>query len=197
MTLIDLDRPRGRRVPPRPRYVFKDTGIEIELHKMSPLTVQRLGEAVRREAKALPEGHEHKYPEPPIEEIEIAGELRREANDQHPAHIEALERWSKWGNNQMNERLLRIAAVDTIVPLDSDEEIASQAARVRRRFAAEGVELPIFDQYTPEENDRIVWLQHVAIGSMEDLVEFYQALTQRTAVTEEAIAANVATFPAA
>lgn len=192
------ERVRGRRAPARPRHVFKDTGIEVELNKISPLTMQRIAESVRREAKALPEGHEHRYPEAPVETVEIGGEVRQERNERHPDHLEALERWGKWAMNEVNERFIRIAAVDAVVPVDqTDDEIAEQAARVRRRLKAEGVELPYFEQYTPDENDRIVWVQHVAIGSSEDLQEFYQALTQRTAVTEEGVAAHVATFPPA
>lgn len=196
--IVELPRVRGRRAPARPRHVFRDTGVEVELHKMSPLTMQRIAEAVRREARALPEGHEHRYPEPPVERIEVAGEVREERNDRHPDHLAALDRWGKWAMNEINERFARLAAVDAVIPIGiTDEEIAAEARRVRRRLNAEGVDLPYFDQYTPEENDRIVWLQHVAIGSAEDLQEFYQALTQRIAVTEEAIAESVATFPPA
>lgn len=189
---------RGRRVNARPRHLFKDTGIEVELHKMSPTTLQRLAEAVRAEAKALPAGHEHKMPEPPIDRVDIGGEVREERNEGHPDYLAALDRWGKWAMAETNERFLRLAAISAIEPLDvSEEEIREQAARVRRFLSLEGAELPYFDRYTSEENDRIVWLLHVAIGSTEDLQEFYQALTQRSAVSEEGVSSHLATFPAA
>lgn len=189
---------RGRRANARPRHLFKDSGIEVELHKLSPTTLQRLAETIRREAAAFPAGHPHKMPEPPIERVDVGGEIREERNERHPDYLAALEKWSQWAMAQTNERFLRIAAVSAIEPLDTtQDEISTAASRIRRVMAAEGVELPAFDQYTQEENDRIIWLLHVAISTTEDLQEFYQALTQRNQVQEEAVAAHVATFPAA
>lgn len=189
---------RGRRVPARPRHLFRDTGIEVELHKLSPSTIQRIAEVVRAEAKHLPEGHEHKLPEPPIERIEVGGEVREERNENHPDYLAALEQWGKWAMAQTNERFLRIAAVTAVEPIDiADAEITAAANRTRRALAAEGVDLPYFEQYSAAENDRIVWLMHVAIGTSEDLQEFYQALTQRSTVSQEAVQAHIATFPAA
>ena len=189
---------RGRRTNARPRHLFRDTGIEVELHKLSPTTLQRIAEAVRAEARALPAGHEHKMPEPPVERVDMGGEIREERNENHPDYLAALDRWGKWAMGEANERFMRIAAITAIEPLDtSDEEMAAAAQRVRRSLSLEGVELPYFDRYTPAENDRIVWLLHVAIGSTEDLQEFYQALTQRSAVSEEGVQAHLATFPPA
>jgi hypothetical protein len=189
---------RGRRVRQLPRHVFKDSGIEVELRKLGPTTLQRITEAIRRECMALPAGAEHKYPEAPREVVSVGGEDREEVNERHPDHLEALERWSRWALNQINERYMRIAAVDAVFPVDmGEDEIAEEVRRVRRVLSAEGVDLPYFDQYTPEENDKIVWLQHVACATREDMNELYTALLNRTTVTEEAVAAHVATFPAA
>jgi hypothetical protein len=147
---------------------------------------------------ALPAGAERKYPEPPVETVDIGGEQREEVNERHPDHLAALERWGRWAMNEVAERYLRIAAVDAIFPVDIDQdEISDEAQRVRRRLKAEGADLTYFEQYTPEENDRIVWLLHVACATREDLDELYTALLNRTTVSEEAVAAHVATFPAA
>lgn len=187
---------RGRRVRPLQRHVFRDSGIEVELRKMGPTTMQRLGEALRRECQKLPPGHPNRLPEAPRERVSVGGEERDEVNDQHPDYLAALERWQRWAANEVSERYLRIAAVDYVIPLDVEEaEIRTEAQRVRRRLAGEGAELPYHDQYTPEENDRIVWLLHVAVATAEDLQELYSALLSRSAVSEEAVAAHVATFP--
>lgn len=189
---------RGRRVRPLPRHVFKDSGIEVELRKLGPTTLQRITEALRRECMAMPAGAEHKYPEAPVEKIEIGGEERLEVNERHPDHLAALEKWARWAMNQVTERYLRIAAVDAIFPLDvSEAEISEEAQRVRRRLSAEGVDLTYYEQYTPEENDRIVWLLHIACATREDLDELYTALLNRTTVSEEAVQAHVGTFPPA
>lgn len=189
---------RGRKVNARPRHLFRDTGIEVELHKLSPTTLQRIAEAVRAEARALPSGHEHKMPEPPVERVDMGGEIREERNETHPDYLAALEKWGRWAMAESNERFLRIAAITAIEPVGiSEDEIREEARRVRRVLALEGAEPPYHDKYSPEENDRIIWLLHVAIGTTEDLQEFYQALTQRSNVQEEAVQAHISTFPAA
>lgn len=189
---------RGRKANARPRHLFRDTGIEVELHKLSPTTLQRIAETVRKEAAGYPADHPHKLPEPPLERIDVGGETREERNETHPDYLAALEKWGRWAMGESNERFLRIAAVAAIEPLDvTKEEISEEAERMRRILQAEGVTLPYYDQYTSAENDRIVWLLHCAIGSTEDLQEFYQALTQRVTVSEEGVQTHIATFPAA
>lgn len=192
---FDQARIRGRAAPARTRHTFKDSGITVELHKIGPTTIGRLFEAIRKEAESYPLDHPHRYPEPPTEEIDIGGVLNRERNVNDPDYRAKLDIWNAWARSEGNDRFLRIAAADAVIPLDTtDEEIAQQAAKVRRRMAAEGVIIPSFAQYDAEENDRIVWVTYVCIGSAEDLQEFYAALTQRTIVSEEAIEAHTATF---
>ena len=188
-------RVRGRAAPARQRHTFIDSGITVELHKIGPTTMMRLSEGIRREAERLPEGHPNKYPEPPVEDIDIGGVLSLERNINSPDYIEALATWQRWANTESNNRFLRIAAADAVIPIDtSDEDIAIEAARVRRRMAAEGVEIPAYAQYDQAENDRIVWVSYVCIASVQDLQEFYAVLTQRTVVSEEAIEDHTATF---
>ena len=91
---------RGRKVRPLPRHLFKDSGIEVELRKLGPTTLQRITEALRRECMALPAGHERKYPEAPVERVEVGGEVREEVNERHPDHLEALDRWARWAMNE-------------------------------------------------------------------------------------------------
>lgn len=195
MTNVQQDRVRGRAVPSRNRHTFADSGITVELHKIGPTTIQRIAEAVRKEAKAYPVGHEWRYPDPPAQEVDIAGEKRVEINPNDPDYRAALDRWGEWAMGQVNERLLRVAAVDAVIPIEhSDAEIKIAADRMRRRLAAEGAEIPVYDAYTPEENDQIIWVSHICIRSLDDFKEFYAALTQRSQVTEEAIQAETATF---
>ena len=190
-------RVRGRAAPARQRHTFKDSGITVELHKIGPTTIQRIAETIRREARALPVGDENRYPEPPVEVVEIGGVKSEERNVNSPEYRAALDRWGQWAMGQVNDRLFRVAAVDAVIPVDTtDEEIHEVVSRVRRRLAAEGVVLKTFDGYTPEENDRIVWVQHVCVSSTEDMTEFYAALTKRSQISEEAVDAHLATFRA-
>jgi hypothetical protein len=187
---------RGRKANARPRFLFRDSGYEVEMHKMGPATLSQVAEAIRAECAKLPDGHEHKLPEPPLETIEIGGETRTERNERHPDYLKRLDKWSQWASQEINSRLLRIAAVAYVDPIDTTpEDIHQEAARMRRILKAEGIELPFFEQYDLEENDRIIWLMHVAASTAEDLKEFYAALTQRSAVSEEAVQAHISTFP--
>lgn len=189
---------RGRYVKPRPIHTFKDSGYQVELHALGPATFQRVAEIIRKEAKELPEGHEHKLPEPPIELIDIGGEMREERNEGNSTYLQALQKWTSWAANEMTQRMLRIAAVGYIEPIGiTSEEIHQIAERRRRLLRAEGLIIPHFDQYDDEENDRIVWLLHEAVSTKEELNEFYAALSQRSIVREEAVHAHIATFPTA
>jgi hypothetical protein len=188
------DRPRGRAVPAYARHTFADSGISVSLRKIGPSTLQSVANGIRKEAKAYPIGHEHKFPEPPVQIVDIAGERSEEINPNDPDYQAKLDQWGNWAMGEINTRLLHLAAADAVIPDAPPEEIAEEAQRVRRSLARAGAAVDDLPGYTAEEADRIVWVQHVCIASPEDLKEFYEAITQRSAVTEEAIDDVTATF---
>jgi hypothetical protein len=190
--ILELPPVRGRRVPPRPRHLFADSGEEVEIHPLSPYTFQRIAETIRKEAERP--GHTNPRPQPPVQQVDIAGEQRAERNETDPVFQARLAAWNLWVAGEMNERALRIAAADNVVPLRPLDEVRALAQRVRRRLAAEGVELPVFAAYDEEENDRIVYVLHICLGSKTDMQEFYRRLTERAAVTPAQVEAATATF---
>lgn len=192
-----LARPRGRRVPELPLHTFKDSGYTCRLHKLSPMTLQRLLEALRKEAKKKAAGEEGAYPKAPVEMIAVGGgEEIPEENKQDEDYLAKVRAWDAWAINEANERFLRIAAVDACV--FPEEEYDEQAiTRFRRRMAQERAPLDIPDSYDNDEINRIVWLFHFCFGSNDDTIEFYSALTERASVKAEQVEAEIATFPAA
>lgn len=190
-------RPRGRQMPEYPVYTFKGSGETCRLRRLSPITMQRLQQGVIAEAKAQPPDHEHAYPRPPVERIAVGGGPERdEPNPNDPAYKERLEQWESWAQTEVMERFLRIAAVDACI-FEPDQIDQDRIDRLRRRMASEGAPLPYFPAYTVEENDQIIWVQHVCIGTQDDLTDFVNALIRRTEVKQEEVAAHIATFPPA
>jgi hypothetical protein len=187
-------RVRGRAVPELPLHTFKDSGEQVRLRKLGPVTVQRITEQIRKEAKALPEGHDHKMPEPPVQEVDVAGVVRHEKNETDPGYLRAMQRWQTWLGGETNERFLRVCAVEGVVPERPEEEWRGMAQRVRSALAREGVALEWFDAYDARENDLIVYLQHVCFGSTQDMQEFYGAMTNRSTPTPQAVEDATALF---
>lgn len=192
-----MARPRGRRVPALPLHEFKDSGYSCRLHKISPMTLQRLLEAIRKEAKKKAPGEEGAYPTPPIELISIGGDVPSpEPITEDEDYQKRLLTWQTWAMNEANERLLRIAAVDACVfPPDEFDQAAID--RFKARMAQEGATIALPESYDEDAVDRIVWLFHFCFGSPEDMTEFYNALTTRAAPAPEAVEAEIATFSAA
>lgn len=190
-------RPRGRKVPEYPRYTFQGSGETCRIRRLSPITMQRLQQGVLAECKALPPEHEHAYPQPPVERVAVGGgPEREERNPNDPAYKEQLAAWESWAQTEVMERFLRIASVDACL-FEPDQIDQEHIDRLRRRMAAEGAPIPFLPAYTPEENDQIVWVQHVCIGTQEDLTDFVQFLIRRTEVRPEEVQAHIATFPPA
>lgn len=190
-------RPRGRAVPAYPLYTFKDSGETCRLRRLSPVTMQRLQEAVVKEWKKLPPDDERAQPQPPVEVITIGGaEQRDEPNKQHPDYLEALSVWESRVTSEVMERFIRIAALDACV-FEEGVIDAAWCERFERRMAAEGVALNIPDHYETEERNQIIWLIYRCLGTNQDLKEFVQHLINRSEVKQEEVAAHVATFPTA
>lgn len=186
-------RQRGRAVPAPMTYTFKDTGITVQMHRMSPMTLNHLNSAILKECKALPPDHEHAYPKPPVQMVAVGGgEPIPQVHDEDPAYIKALAEWQAWSQSETSDRMIRMMAIDYLVV--NDDEIQPRVDQVRRMLRREGVPLdePIGDEYTQEDRNRIVYLRHVCLGSTEDLREFSLFLSQRTQPSEEAIQDAVA-----
>lgn len=206
MTSVDLAldpatglpiRTRGRAAPDYPTYTFKDSGQTCRLRRLSPITTQRIQEAIVREWKKLPADDDRAMPQPPTERIAVGGgPEREEANPNDPAYKERLAAWERRVQGEMIERLIRVAALDACIfepgVIDTD-----WTERFERRMNAEGQPLNIPDHYQGDERAQIIWVIYHCLGSQEDLTEFVQHLSRRSEIRQEDVATNIATFQTA
>ncbi len=179
MEHVNGHRQQGRVVPPLPAHTFKDTGITIHLRKVGPTTQQRLAQAIMKE-----------IPEPPIPIVDT--EAGSEQNAADPDYILAKEAWDQQTRNELTQRLMLIAALEAEVVIDDDAR--ADIARKKRHLSLIGIPYEDNPDLTPEENEKVFYILHVAAGTPEDLGEFSQAVLRRSVPTEEAVQAQIATF---
>ena len=179
MDRIHTNGQRGRIVAPLPEHTFKDTGITIKIRKVGPTTQQRLAQAIMKE-----------MPEPPIPVVET--ELGPEPNAADPAYIAAKEKWNQETRSELTRRLMLIAALEAEVTID--DSARADIARKKRHLALVGIPHEDNPDLTPEENEKVFYVLHVAAGTPEDLGEFGEVVMRRSVPTEEAVQAQIATF---
>lgn len=171
---------RGRAVPALPTHTFKDSGITVRLHKLSPMTSQEIIAAVRRELADT-------RPEPPRFEVDYGKGKIEEPNEAHPVYQRLLKEWESSVQSLANERLFRTACL-VAVELDIDDGWRAHVRVLRRQLRATAkidfVDDPDLEQ---DENDQIFYITHHACKSVEDIKEFYQAIAMRSQPTEAAI----------
>jgi len=179
MEHVNGHRQQGRVVPPLPAHTFKDTGITIHLRKVGPTTQQRLAQQIMKE-----------LPEPPIPLVDT--EAGPEYNAADPEYIAAKEDWDQETRRELTQRLMLIAALEAEVEID--DAARQDIARKQRHLRLIGIPYEDNPDLTPEENEKVFYILHVAAGTPEDLGEFSQAVMRRSVPTEEAVQSQIATF---
>lgn len=170
---------QGRVAPPLPEHTFKDSGITIKVRKVGPTTQQRLAQAIMRD-----------MPDPPIPVVET--EAGPEQNAADPQWIEAVEVRERERRTELTQRLMLIAALEAEVVID--DVAKTDIARKKRHLQLIGIPYEENPELTPEENEKVFYILHVAASTPEDLGEFSQAVLRRSVPTEEAVQAQLATF---
>lgn len=170
---------RGRTAPALPTHTFKDSGITIRIRKVGPATQQRLAQQIQKD---IPK------PDPPM----ITTELGVEPNPADPTYAAAIAEWNQQQGLALNHRLMTLAALESEVEIGPEE--TAQIARARRNLQLMGVS-PDDPAFTDEENDRVLYVLHIACVSPEDLKEFASILMSHNAPTEAAVQSHIETFP--
>ncbi len=168
---------KGRTVPPLPQFTFKDSGITVQFYRIGPMTRQQISLQVQRD---IPK------PPPPIVQTEIGPE----ENEADPDYEKQLRAWEAACTQELNLRLLKIAALNTVCDVDT-----AAVARVKRNLAAAKTPWEDDTALADEDNDRICYILHVAIATQEDLEEFGTAILTRSQPTEAAVQAHIDSFP--
>ena len=176
---------KGRGVPPLPTHTFQDSGITVQLRKLSPMTSQRLNEAIRREFPP---------PEPPTYEVEYGDTKVQEPNEADPTYLARYQRWQQNAAKRFNERLLKLVCLDAI-EVEIGEAEKATIERKKRNLERSGIVWEDDPTLDDDENLRYFYVQHCCFGSGEDMKELYQAVNMRSQPTEAAVQAHIETFP--
>lgn len=152
-------------------HTFRDTGITVKIRKVSPLLITDIDDAMPK-------------PEPPMQEVDY-GEPRgkvQEPNLSEPGYLRQLDErrgrvWRAWR---------RAVILRGVVPEGDDWKGEVEAYRA---LVAQEAGSPL-----DEEEDWLVYVLRICVGSMEDLNELIQDITNRSGPTEEAIEKAKATF---
>jgi hypothetical protein len=175
---------KGRAVPALPSHTFQDTGITVRLRKLSPMTNQRLSEAIRREFPP---------PEPPTYEVEYGDQKVREINDADPTYVARYQRWEQDAARIFNERLLKLVCLDA-VEVEIGETERTEIERKKRSLSRVGAAWEDDPTLDEDENLRYFYVQHCCFGSGDDMRELYAAVNMRSQPTEAAVQAHIETF---
>jgi hypothetical protein len=189
MTTTDTQngRQRPRAVPAVPTHTFRDSGITVKLHKLSPMTSQELIANVRRELADT-------KPEPPLFEQDYGRGKIEEPNVGHPVYQRLLSEWEASVNKLANDRLFRLACL-VAVEVEMTPEVQAEIARKKRLFRlAARLEWHDDPELEPFENDQIFYVTHICCASPDDVQEFYQAIALRSQPTEAAIEQHKQSF---
>lgn len=156
---------KGRSVAPLPTFTFQDTGITVQIRKVSP----SIGTEIR---KAFPP------PKPPVHRVEIGGQIVEEANEADPDYDRAYQEWGL---------MVEAKAARLYIKRGVECEVDAQAvASVRADMAAEGIEL--------EGDDKYIYIRYICVGTEDDYQELLMAITRRSQPTEVAVAEAVEQF---
>lgn len=156
---------KGRNVAPLPTFTFQDTGITVQIRKVSP----SIGTEIR---KAFPP------PKPPVHKVEIGGQIVEEANEADPDYERAYQEWGL---------MVEAKAARLYIKRGVECEVDKAAVDVvRADMESEGMTL--------EGDDKYIYIRYICIGTEDDYQELLMAITRRSQPTEVAVAEAVEQF---
>lgn len=152
-------------------FVFADTGIQVNIRKVSPMLVVEL-------QKAFPP------PTPPRQRVQIgdSDDYTEEPNPAHPDYLLAMGKY-----NQELEMKVRQLLIKRGVVLDLTSDWKDQVDELRQFWLdTYGKEL--------EGDDKVLYISYIAVGTDSDLSDLLAAIMQRSQPTEEAVETAKSTF---
>lgn len=176
---------KGRIVAP-PAVTFS-SGYTVTVHRLPPMTQQRVAEAVQR----LDEIRGVKRPVVPMVEGAVAGQL--EANEADPDYIAQVAAFDAARKLEFNDRLMLLVCLDA-VEVEWTDALRAKVARTRRRLERVGAWVDD-DTLEADERDTLIFVQHIAMEKGEDLQALYRAVMALSEPTPEVVEQHVETFP--
>ena len=161
----------GRYVPKLAEFTFPDSGITVELRKVSPSLRTDIDAAIRRK---------YPVPDPPMQAgVEGFGDdSTPQPNYADPDYRRLVAAWQIEHTRRLGDTLLRLV-IDEYVVAD-DDAVASAVADLRQRMAARGLELP-------EENDKYLFVTRICFATDADQADFQRAIFERVTPTRDEV----------
>jgi hypothetical protein len=154
-------------------FMFEDTGIKVNIRKVSPMLVVEL-------QKAFPP------PAPPRQRVRIgeSDEYSEEPNPAHPDYLIALGQY----NQELEQRVRKLLIQRGVVIPPELDGWKDEVKELREWWLeAYGKEL--------EGDDKTIYISYIAVGTDSDLADLLAVIMQRSQPTEEAINIAKDTFP--
>jgi hypothetical protein len=151
-------------------YQIKDTGIWINIRKVSPNTLNDFNK-----------WFEEKNPQPaiPTQKVNYGDEIhpdwREETNESHPDYQAAIQDRKQKLNAATQDLMIEEGIV---YALTDEDKAAVKDFKERWKVRTGGY---------PVGTDLAIFIRHIAIGTTDDLKELVAAITRRTQPTEGAI----------
>lgn len=183
--LTNGHRPKGRAAPP-PTVKFS-SGYSVTVRRLPPMTQQRIAESIAQ----LDEVRGVKRPTPPM--VDNGDELPPSPNDADPDYLAAVERFDAACKVEFSDRLLLFVCLDA-VEIELTAEQRAIVERTRRRLTKVGAwrDDPDLDA---DENDRVLFIQHIAATNGDDLRALYRAVVELSEPTPEVVEQHIESFP--
>lgn len=171
-------RNKGRKVPALPTYFFETAGVEVQIRRLGPFTMDDIRKKLLKERKR---------PQPPTYPVEI-GEMRvkvMEENPNDPGYIREVAEWQTWFQTSMAEKMLELM-IDYCIVCEVDLDDVAQQREM----------LNIVD---PELNatmsDRHVYIRYHLMCTPGDLEGVQKFILGQSMPTQEAVEEHIDSFP--
>lgn len=151
-------------------FVFKDTGRQVMIRKVSPMLLIDL-------SRQFPP------PTPPKQPVDYGdGKVEMEENLASPDHLEALRQYDIDQTNRVQRLLIKRGTV-----IDMSEAV-KEVQELRQFWQDE------YGQELPEKDDHLIYVLNICAGTKEDIQELITAITERSQATEVQISQAQGTF---
>lgn len=141
-------------------FTFPDSGVTVSIKRLSPILLNDIRKAIRREAPK---------PKPPMHNVNYGGNIKEEENPNDPAYLEALTEYNALVGELFVDRLIRYGV---------ECQVDAEAVRELRESAPD-LELP--------DNDKVLYVSRICIQTNADLTALQEAILARSQPTEAAI----------
>lgn len=163
-----------------PRHTFQDSGITVQIRKISPSLIAAIEQAARRDL-------DDSRPRPPVVETPLGARENLADGD----YQQALREWTTRVNLEVGHRGLIAAALNVVCEIDAE---AVAHARRLAHVTRSAILTDCDDELSDEEKNLIVYVLRVCCASTEDLNEFQRAALWRVTPSPEEVDRAIATF---